>query len=151
MAWLELTEEFGLQQKVKENTRKEHILDLIWTNSNCPRNVRVMENVLLTDHHKVLLDYAITKPAGQRVEVTNPYTTKINLFDLEKITEEDWRNINRFITEKDWGNIAKASADELQDLIANTYEEAISKYSKLKKVHDPNKKKKRPREIVTFL
>ena len=34
MAWLELTEEFGLQQKVKENTRKEHILDLIWTNSN---------------------------------------------------------------------------------------------------------------------
>ena len=151
MAWLELTEEFGLQQKVRENTRKDHILDLVWTNSNCPRNVRVMENVLLTDHHTVLLDYAITKPAGERVEVTNPYTTKINLYDLKKITDPEWRNINHFITEKDWGNIAKTSAEELQELIADTYEEAIIKYAKLKRVHDPNKKKKPLREIVKFL
>ena len=89
MVWLEVVEEFGLQQKVKENTRLNHILDLIWTNSNCPRNIRVIENVKMTDHHTVLMDYAITKPAGQRVEITNPYTTNIILYDLEKIPEEN--------------------------------------------------------------
>ena len=87
MAWLELTEEFGLHQKVKENTRKDNILDLVWTNSACPRNVRVMDNILLTDYHKVLVDFAITKPAGERIEETNPYTTKINLYDLEKLSD----------------------------------------------------------------
>ena len=131
MVWLEVVKEFGLQQKVKENTRLDHILDLIWTNSNCPRNVRVIENVKMTDHHTVLMDYAITKPAGQRVEITNPYTTNINLYDLEKISKEDWRNINHFITERDWGNMGKMDPEELQDLIATTYEEAISKYAKL--------------------
>ena len=69
-----------------------------------------MEIVLLTDHHTVLLDYAITKPAGERVEVTNPYTTKINLYDLDKLTDPEWRNINRYLMEKDWGNIANASS-----------------------------------------
>ena len=113
MAWLELTEEFGLHQKVKENTRKESILDLIWTNSICPRNVRVIENVLLTDHHTVLMDFAITKPEGERLEITNPYTTKINLYDLEKLSDEGWRDIICHLLDKDWGNIAKASVEEL--------------------------------------
>ena len=101
MAWLELTEEFGLQQKVKKNTRKESILDLIWTNSACPRNIRVMENVLLTDHHTVLMDFAITKPEGERIEITNPYTTKISLYNLEKLSDQGWRNITRHLLEKD--------------------------------------------------
>ena len=50
MVWLELTEEYRLHQKVKQFTRKEAILDLVWTNSCCPRNIRVIKNVLLTDH-----------------------------------------------------------------------------------------------------
>ena len=130
---MELTEEFGLHQKVKENTRKDNILDLVWTNSTCPRNVRVIDNVLLTDHHTVLVDFAITKPAGERIEVPNPYSTKMNLYDLDKLSDHEWRNINRYLLKKDWGNIAKASTEELQKLIADTYEEAISKFAKLKK------------------
>ena len=120
MIWLELTEEYGLLQKVKEVTRKEAILDLIWTNSVCPRNVRVMDNVLLTDHNTVLMDFAVTKPEKEREEITNPYTTKINLYDLEKLSDEGWRNIVRHLLDKDWGNIAKASVGALQDLIAKT-------------------------------
>ena len=150
MAWLELTEEFGLHQKVKENTRKDNILDLVWTNSACPRNVRVMDNVLLTDHHTVLVDFAITKLTGKRTEITNPYTTKISLYNLEKLSDQGWRNITRLLLEKDWGNIAKASVEELQTLIAETYEEGVTKYAELKKPHDSNKKKP-PREIVKYL
>ena len=39
----------------------------------------------------------------------------------------------------------------MQQLIADTYEEAIMKFAKPKKPHDPNKKKKPPREIVKYL
>ena len=67
MIWLELTEQYRLHQKVKQFTRKEAILDLIWTNSCCPRNIRVMKNVLLTDHDTVLMDFTVTKPEKERV------------------------------------------------------------------------------------
>ena len=102
MIWLELVEEFGLHQMIKENTRQENILDLFWTNSTYPRNARVMNNFLLTDHHMVLVDFAITKTKGERAEVTNPYSTKISQYDLEKLNDAEWRDINRHLLEKDW-------------------------------------------------
>ena len=66
MIWLELTEEHGLHQKVKQFTRKESIFDLIWTNSCCPRNIRVLKSILLTDHDTVLIDFTVTKPEKER-------------------------------------------------------------------------------------
>ena len=110
-----------------------------------------MDNVLLTNHHTVLVDIVITKPVGERTEITNPYTTKISLYNLKKLSDQGWRNITRHLLEKDWGNIAKASVEELQDLIANTYEEGVMKYAELKKPHDPNRKNKPPRDIVKYL
>ena len=71
----------------------------------------------------------------------NPYTTKINLYDLEKLSDEGWRDIVRHLLDKDWGNIAKASVGDLQDLIAKTYEEGVMKFAELKRSHDPNKKR----------
>ena len=70
---------------------------------------------------------------------------------LKKLTDAEWRNINRHLLEKVWGNLVKASAEEVQQLIADTYEEAVMKFARPKKTHDPNKKKKPPREIVKFL
>ena len=55
-----------------------------------------MKNVLLTDHDTVLMDFTVTKPEKEREEITNPYSTKINLYDLEKLTDEGWRNIARY-------------------------------------------------------
>ena len=98
---------------MKQFTRKESILDLIWTNSCCPRNIRVIKNVLLTDHDTVLMDFTVTKPENEREAITNPYSTKINLYDLEKLTDEGWRNIVRHLVDKDWGNITNTSVSDL--------------------------------------
>ena len=78
MIWLELVEEYGLHQIIKENTRKENILDLFWTNSAFPRRARVQNNVLLSDHNMIMADFAITKEEEEREEITNPYSTKID-------------------------------------------------------------------------
>ena len=45
----------------------------------------------------------------------------------------------------------KASAEEVQQMITDTYEETVIKIAKPKKPFDPNKKKKPPREIIKYL
>ena len=57
----------------------------------------------------------------------------------------------KHLVDKDWGNITKTSVGELQDLISTTYEEGLSKFAELKKVNDPNRKRKPPKEIIKYL
>ena len=58
------------------------------------------------------------------------------------------REINQYLLEIDWGNMEKANAEEVQQMITDTYEEAVIKIAKPKKAFNPNKKRKPPREIV---
>ena len=45
----------------------------------------------------------------------------------------------------------KASAEEVQQMITDTYEEAVIKIAKPEKPFDPNKKKKPPSEMIKYL
>ena len=72
---LEFIEEHYLNQLVKGETRNDNTLDLVLTNSNHCRNVEIIENVKLSDHNTIRINYTIVIPNRKEGSLTNHYTT----------------------------------------------------------------------------
>jgi hypothetical protein len=80
-ALLELTQEYFLQQLVTEPTRKDHILDLIFTSNNAMvKNVKVSQLPQISDHDlvTVLTDHGLLPPEGKKAETEGPKIASYN-------------------------------------------------------------------------
>jgi hypothetical protein len=81
-ALLELAQEYFLQQLVTEPTRKEHILDLVFTSNNTMvKNVKVSQLPQISDHHlvTVLTDHGSGLPSeGKKAETEGPKIASYN-------------------------------------------------------------------------
>ena len=78
MLLLEFSEQFSLTQRVAEYTRKDNTLDLCWTNSSCSRDCYTIQNVSLSDHNYVALNYSITRLNEESKEEKNHFSTEIH-------------------------------------------------------------------------
>ena len=130
---LEFIEEHYLNQLVKGETRNDNTLDLVLTNSNHCRNVEIIQNVKLSDHNTIRINYAIIRPNRKEGTVTNHYTTDIQKYKIEKLTESDWENLNYNLLLEPWDKVNTMGAEELQNRITTNIENAIRKTAELKK------------------
>ena len=80
---------------MKSNTRGNHILDLVWTSSVCPRGINIQANHFFPDHLTVCIDYMILKNEGELEKVVNLYSMRIPEYNLEGLTKAQLRDINR--------------------------------------------------------
>ena len=86
--WMEYCEEQGMLQLVKESTRKEKILDLIFSNSPNTRSIQVETNVGFSDHGTVIIDYVVAEPGNKGENQTSQFLTTILDYDLESMDTE---------------------------------------------------------------
>merc|ERR1712074_28013 len=88
---LEFIDNFSMTQRVKENTRMDNILDLVFANSESVRSCKVEKNITTSDHDTILVKFITCKTSQTEKEEMNCYTTDIQKYELEKLDEEGWR------------------------------------------------------------
>ena len=133
MLLLEFSENFSLTQRVTEYTRQNNTLDLCWTNSSCTRACYTIQNATLSDHNYVAINYAITLLDEETKEIKNHFTTQIQNYNLEKLDEEGWKNLNLSLAKQDWNGITNMTPTEIQDKIVKNLEQAVKETAELKK------------------
>ena len=88
---LEFIEENCLLQWVQEETRKENILDLLFTNSMTIRGTEIIRNSSeLSDHNTVVSTFVTAEKTEAGDEPVNYHKSDIPLYNLEEIDEEGW-------------------------------------------------------------
>ena len=101
--------------------------------SNHCRSVEIIENVKLSDHNTIRINYAIIRPNRKEGTTLNHYTTDIQNYKIEKLTESDWDNLNYNLLLEPWDKVNTMGAEELQNRITTNIENAIRKTAELKK------------------
>ena len=123
---LEFIEDNGLIQWVTDETRKDSILDLVFTNSTSMRGTEVIKNsVEFSDHNTVISTFLTARKEEKGEPPVNYHKSDLPLYKIEELEEEDWSRINKILFNQSWTGIAEMTADELQELIVNRYVEAI--------------------------
>merc|ERR1712240_185323 len=124
---LEFIEDNGLNQWVTEETRKDSILDLVFTNSMSMRGTEVIKNsVGFSDHNTVISTFLTARKEEKGEEPINYHKSDLPLYKIEELEEEDWKRINSFLFNQSWSGIAEMPVEELQNMIINRYVEAIN-------------------------
>ena len=90
--WMEFCEEQGMLQLVKESTRKEKILDLIFSNSANTRGIQIETNVKFSDHGTVVMDYVVGDSDKGRTQ-TSQFTTTIPEYNLDIMDREQQQQL----------------------------------------------------------
>ena len=141
---LEFIEENCLLQWVQEETRKENILDLLFTNSMTIRGTEIIRNSSeLSDHNTVVSTFVTAEKTEAGDEPINYHKSDIQLYNLEEIDEEGWAEVNNILSNQSWVGIAEMKAESLQELIINRYVEAINK------VADKKSRKTRRKRLLS--
>ena len=137
-------------QLVKENTRKEKILDLIFSNSPNTRSIQVETNVKFSDHGTVIMDYVVGDSDMKGRTQTSQFLTTIPEYNLDKMDREQQQQLRdklgELLEEKE-EKMEEMEATELQQTVINCYEEAVKNTVELRKKKDPTKKVRSPPEV----
>ena len=124
---MEWANENFMEQIVTTATRKESIIDLVFTNTeNIVNSYETIINNRFSDHNILKLKLNVAKEEKEDIVKLNPYPNKIYEYDLMKATDEDWIRYNKII-EKEEDKFVKDSENE------NTDEKLKRLYSILEK------------------
>ena len=111
---LDFSNEFFLQQYIHKPTRRQNILDLVFTNNHfLINNYHMIVNSHLSDHYTIILNlnYENIKVEGNRKKV-NHFHTEIPEFNFLEADEEDWMRLNRELDQVDWCSILEEESPE---------------------------------------
>ena len=89
-----------LEQYIHTPTRKDNILDLVFTDS--PNLIRGYETVVskrFTDHNILKIYLTPSSEKEKEVKRKNPYTNQVYEYDLINADEEDWKRYDVLLTE----------------------------------------------------
>merc|ERR1711867_424566 len=140
----------GLTQWVTEETRKDGILDLVFTNNMSMRGTENIKNsVEFSDHHTIISTFLTARKEEKGEPPVNYHKSDLPLYKIEELEEEDWNRINKILFNQSLSGIAEMSAEELQELIVKRYVEAIDMVAKKKTTI--KKKKRTPIHMQRFI
>ena len=87
-----------MEQRINTATRKENILDLVFTNTEqLVERYETIVNSILSDHNTILIHLNIEEESNETKEDTNPYPNKIFEYNLMKGSNEDWVRYEKMI------------------------------------------------------
>ena len=127
-------EKHFLQQQIKEGTRKEAILDLIFTSDeSLVLQCTQINNVKLTDHKTCVAQLSYQSNPEKKEEKKNFKTTKIPEYDTAGADEEDWLRASKLLDMVSWKEVlANKSENEVANIILNKMEDVVMKTMHLK-------------------
>ena len=83
-----------------EETRKNNILDLLFTNSLTIRGMEVIKNSSeLSDHNKIVSTFITAMKEDKGEDPVNYHKSELPLYKIEELEEEDWKEVNRILSE----------------------------------------------------
>ena len=121
---LEWAEQNFMNQIINTPTRKENILDLVFSNSdNLINGYSTIVNTSFSDHNilQIVLNYE--NKSEEKKERKNPYPNTIYEYNLVNASEEDWNRYDVLLT--------KLSEDFDQKAEYETSEEKLNRFYKL--------------------
>ena len=99
-------EEWLLFQKIHENTRKNNILDLFFTNDeDSVINTEIINNVSFSDHNLVKLYTDLNFSNKEACVEDYPYSTNIPRYNLLEGSDSEWNNLNSFYSDINWSEV----------------------------------------------
>ena len=99
-------EEHFLQQQIRESTRNEAILDLLFTsNKSLVLKCTQINNVNLTDHKTCIAQLSYDMNPQEKQEKKNFKTTKIPDYDTAGADEEDWIRAGKLLDMVKWEEV----------------------------------------------
>ena len=146
---LNFANEFFLQQHIRKPTRRQNILDLVFTNNHHLINdYQMVVNSHLSDHNTICLNlnYENVKieTNGRK---TNHYHSQIPEYNYRDADEEDWLRLNLELDKIDWSILlAEQSPDQMTQIFLEKLLEKVSlifkKLPKYETDEDSNNEKK---------
>ena len=131
---IEFAEEFFLAQHIDQGTRRQNILDLIFTNNDqlITRCYQII-NSTLSDHNTICceLSYGL-KPLEQKGPI-NFSSTQIPEYDTAGADEEDWLRVNTLLQSIDWeAKFEGMSTTQMSECLLSELEKVVVKILKKK-------------------
>ena len=138
-ALLDISQKLFTEQKMKDPTRKNNILDLFFCNDDeLIVDQMFIESVITSDHSLNIIRTNINIDGHNNTEKlnkNNPYTIDIRKYELLEATNEEWENLQQFLYSQEWIEILQdKSVDVIADIIINKIEEGVKKCMRLKGV-----------------
>ena len=153
---IDWTEENFMDQKIVTATRKENVLDLVFTNTeNMITSYETIVNSKLSDHNTLIISFNVEDETNQeKKKAENPYPNKIFEYNIRKGTNEDWiryETLMRMLS-KDFEEETKdKSTTEMLDKLIKTIEEVVElvfeKKEEFKSEGEKSKGNKIPRRV----
>ena len=154
---IDFAEEFFLQQFIDEGTRRQNILDLVFSNNDqliikCSQ----ITNTKLSDHNTICADLSYGLKPLEEKKNTNFSTTSIPDYDTSGADEEEWLRLRRLLETNHWEEMFEGkSTSEMTTILLAEIEDKVSKTLKKKSNQDaeealnnePKCKNKIPRNL----
>ena len=131
---IEFVEEHFLIQHISENTRKQSILDLVFSNDvNLILRCSQIQHVKLSDHNTQIAILSYNLKPQEVQEKINFATTVVPNYDTEGADEEDWIRTNALLNGVDWKTeFENKSETEMTIKLLHEMEQAVVKTMKMK-------------------
>ena len=132
---IELVEEHFLIQEVNEGTRKERILDLVFSNDmNLVLKISQISHSKLSDHNTSIATLSYNLKQHELQEKVNFTSTVIPEYDTEGADEEDWLRANALLNDVDWKlEFGEDSESQMAQKLLKKIESSIVKTMKKKR------------------
>ena len=157
---VDFAEDFFLLQYVDEATRKQNILDLIFTNNNnLIIRCRQVINAKLSDHNTIITELSYGLKQLENKQNKNFTTTTIPEYDFQGADDENWARMKSLLNVVEWEKefenksvheMTNIFLKELVDKVEKTLEKKTSyeKVNKDKSSHSSNNRI--PRRVRTL-
>ena len=137
LALLDWTESKIMVQRVKENTRQNQLLNLVFVNNTeIYRNVSVEVNMSYSDHNTVLVQVEAVE-VDEETDKDYIYLTTIRNYKYESLEEESWTKSEDF-RPADWEPFHSGGPSQKQEVLFGNAIKAVEKTAPLKKRRQGN-------------
>ena len=125
-----------LIQVVKNPTRLNNILDLVFTNdTDMVGDITHEANKDLTDHHTLIVRTSLATKNRISVDKSRSfYTTSIHKYDMQDAPDNVWHDFRDSLDDFDWSFTDKMDPDQVEEHMAACLESAVADSFPLKRV-----------------
>ena len=128
---LDFAENHFLEQKVREPTRLENILDLVFDNSDSVDEIVMEIGGGLSDHNTMIIKTNITVNIKKKEPMKYLYHSEIQKYDTRDKSDEEWEKYKKNLSEQNWPE-DEEDIDVMYKVLVKNMEIAVSKTFEIK-------------------
>ena len=137
---MDFVEAYFLDQVVKEPTREDAILDLVFTNAGNIRRVETISNTY-TDHKSVVVSMVgYDKEEEEARDRGDHYLSRVKNYKYEDLNEEEWAQVISTFRQQNFRHFDEMTPEDMEKLLRDHVCTAIGEHCEEKKKGGMGKK-----------